>query len=125
MTRATERGSRDLAVSAGVVAAQRDNKYVQCRTIKDEGFTTTILSRHVRDGIVSVGLKYKIDVFVFRRGRPEWLETTQDCANGGYDLMGLTKQQVIDDVLERYEAHLAFLTFATESDIASVLTPPI
>ncbi|MEX5670026.1 hypothetical protein ABFV57_34840, partial [Pseudomonas neuropathica] len=54
--------------------------------------------------------KYKIDVFVFRRGRPEWLETTQDCANGGYDLMGLTKQQVIDDVFERYEAHLAFLT---------------
>ncbi|MEX5694972.1 hypothetical protein ABFV48_26550, partial [Pseudomonas syringae] len=36
--------------------------------------------------------KYKIDVFVFRRGRPEWLETTQDCSNGGYDLMGLTKQ---------------------------------
>ncbi len=45
--------------------------------------------------------------------------------SGGYDLMGLTKQQVIDDVLERYEAHLAFLTFSTATDAASLLTPPM
>ena len=38
--------------------------------------------------------------------------------------MGLTKQQVIDDVLERYEAHLAFLTLSSQTDTASVLTPP-
>lgn len=33
-------------------------------------------------------------------------------ANGpeGYDLMGLTRQQVIDDVLDRYEAHLAAIS---------------
>jgi len=37
--------------------------------------------------------------------------------------VGLTRQQVIDDVLERYEAHLAFLTHSVESDTASVLTP--
>jgi len=37
--------------------------------------------------------------------------------------VGLTRQQVIDDVLERYEAHLAFLTHSMESDTASVLTP--
>jgi choline/glycine/proline betaine transport protein len=43
--------------------------------------------------------------------------------SGGYDLMGLTKQQIIDDVLERYETHLAFLTFSTATDTASVLTP--
>lgn len=45
--------------------------------------------------------------------------------SGGYDLMGLTKQQVIDDILERYEAHLAFLTLSSETDTASMLTPAI
>lgn len=51
------------------------------------------------------------------------LEVFTQTGSGGYDLMGLTKEQVIDDVLERYEAHLAFLTFSTETDTASVLTP--
>lgn len=53
------------------------------------------------------------------------LEVFTQTGSGGYDLMGLTKQQVIDDVLERYEAHLAFLTFSTQTDTASVLTPPM
>ncbi len=53
------------------------------------------------------------------------LEVFTQTGSGGYDLMGLTKQQIIDDVLERYEAHLAFLTFSTETDTASVLTPPV
>jgi choline/glycine/proline betaine transport protein len=53
------------------------------------------------------------------------LEVFTQTGSGGYDLMGLTKQQVIDDVLERYEAHLAFLTFSSETDTASVLTPPV
>src|SRR5690606_4302789 len=52
------------------------------------------------------------------------LEVFTQTGSGGYDLMGLTRQQVIDDVLERYEAHLAFLTFSAESATASVLTPP-
>lgn len=39
--------------------------------------------------------------------------------------MGLTRQQVIDDVLERYETHLAFLTISSETDTASVLTPAV
>ena len=51
------------------------------------------------------------------------LEVFTQTGSGGYDLMGLTRQQVIDDVLERYEAHLAFLTFSTQTDTASVLTP--
>ena len=53
------------------------------------------------------------------------LEVFTQTGSGGYDLMGLTKQQVIDDVLDRYEAHLAFLTYSTATDTASVLTPPI
>jgi choline/glycine/proline betaine transport protein len=53
------------------------------------------------------------------------LEVFTQTGSGGYDLMGLTRQQVIDDVLERYEAHLAFLTFSTETNAASVLTPPM
>lgn len=53
------------------------------------------------------------------------LEVFTQTGSGGYDLMGLTQQQVIDDVLERYEAHLAFLTISTETKTASVLTPPM
>src|SRR5690606_10502459 len=53
------------------------------------------------------------------------LEVFTQTGSGGYDLMGLTKQQAIDDVLERYEAHLVFLTVSSERDTASVLTPAI
>ncbi|WP_370455338.1 choline BCCT transporter BetT [Diaminobutyricimonas sp. LJ205] len=53
------------------------------------------------------------------------LEVFTQTGSGGYDLMGLTKQQVIDDVLDRYEAHLAFLAYSTETDTASVITPRI
>ncbi len=53
------------------------------------------------------------------------LEVFTQTGSGGYDLMGLTRQQVIDDVLERYEAHLAFLTLSSENKTASVLTPPM
>jgi choline/glycine/proline betaine transport protein len=38
--------------------------------------------------------------------------------------LGLTQQQVINDVLDRYEAHLSFLQYSNEHDLASVLTPP-
>src|SRR5690554_1411608 len=53
------------------------------------------------------------------------LEVFTQTGSGGYDLMGLTRQQIIDDVLERYEAHLALLTFSTETDTASMLTPAV
>ena len=53
------------------------------------------------------------------------LEVFTQTGSGGYDLMGLTRQQVIDDVLERYEAHLVFLTVSSERDTASVLTPAV
>ncbi|MET3175713.1 UNVERIFIED_ORG: choline/glycine/proline betaine transport protein [Arthrobacter sp. UYCu721] len=43
----------------------------------------------------------------------------------GYDLMGVTHQQIIDDVLARYEGHLGFLTSLGQHDSASVLTPPV
>jgi len=53
------------------------------------------------------------------------LEVFTQTGSGGYDLMGLTRQQIIDDVLDRYEAHLAFLAYSTETDTASLLTPPV
>jgi len=53
------------------------------------------------------------------------LEVFAQTGSEGYDLMGLTKQQVIDDVLDRFEAHLGFLTYSSQTDSASVLTPPI
>ncbi|WP_248257554.1 choline BCCT transporter BetT [Georgenia sp. EYE_87] len=55
-------------------------------------------------------LYYKVEVFT-------------QTGTEGYDLMGLTQQQVINDVLDRYEAHLSFLRYSTEHDYASVLTP--
>lgn len=53
------------------------------------------------------------------------LEVFTQTGSGGYDLMGLTRQQIIDDVLERYEAHLAFLTFSSDTSAPSVLTPSV
>lgn len=41
----------------------------------------------------------------------------------GYDLMGATQQQLIKDVLARYEGHLAFLTCLSDQNSPSVLTP--
>jgi hypothetical protein len=52
------------------------------------------------------------------------LEVFTQTGSEGYGLMGLTKEQVINDVLDRYEAHLAFLRYSTEHDYASTLTPP-
>ncbi|WP_410556570.1 choline BCCT transporter BetT [Arthrobacter globiformis] len=40
----------------------------------------------------------------------------------GYDLMGVTHEQMIDDVLARYEAHLGFLTHLNPQDAHSTDT---
>jgi choline/glycine/proline betaine transport protein len=53
------------------------------------------------------------------------VEVFAQTGSEGYDLMGVTHQQIIDDVLDRYEAHLGFLTYSTQHDYASVLTPPV
>ena len=53
------------------------------------------------------------------------LEVFMQTGTEGYDLMGLTHQQVINDVLDRYEAHLSFLQYSSDHDHASVLTPPV
>ncbi|MFP5312913.1 MAG: choline BCCT transporter BetT [Actinomycetes bacterium] len=52
------------------------------------------------------------------------VEVFAQTGSEGYDLMGLSHQQVIDDVLDRYEAHLGFLAYSSEHDYASFLTPP-
>ena len=52
------------------------------------------------------------------------LEVFAQTGSEGYDLMGLTKTQVIDDILDRFEAHLGFLNYSTQTDAASFLTPP-
>lgn len=52
------------------------------------------------------------------------LEVFTQTGSEGYDLVGLTRAQVIDDVLDRYEAHLAFLQYSSEHASESVLTPP-
>ncbi|WP_051190474.1 choline BCCT transporter BetT [Kaistella palustris] len=44
------------------------------------------------------------------------LEVTTQTGSGGYDLMGLTRQQVIDDVLEQYDAYLKYLSGMGDGD---------
>lgn len=51
------------------------------------------------------------------------IEVFTQTGSGGYDIYGLTQQQIIDDVLDRYEAHLGFLRYSTDHSYASVLTP--
>lgn len=41
----------------------------------------------------------------------------------GYDVTGLSRQQIINDVLDRYENHIQYLAYAAEVGGASVLTP--
>lgn len=53
------------------------------------------------------------------------LEVTTQTGTGGYDLMGLTKQQVIDDVLEQYQAYLTFLTAPIDIDASSEVATPV
>lgn len=53
------------------------------------------------------------------------VEVFTQTGSEGYDLMGLTVQQIIDDVLDRYEAHLGFLVYSAENQAASVLTPAL
>ena len=53
------------------------------------------------------------------------LEVFTQTGTEGYDLMGLTRQQVINDVLDRYEAHLSFLKYSSDHDYASIITPPV
>lgn len=52
------------------------------------------------------------------------LEVFTQTGTEGYDLMGLNQQQVINDVLDRYEAHLSFLQYSAENDYPSFVTPP-
>ena len=44
------------------------------------------------------------------------LEVTTQTGSGGYDLMGLSRQQVIDDVLEQYEAYVTYINAARVED---------
>ena len=51
------------------------------------------------------------------------LEVFSQTGSEGYDLMGLTQQQIIDDVIDRYAAHIAFLQLSAATDAESFLTP--
>ncbi|MGC2941741.1 MULTISPECIES: choline BCCT transporter BetT [unclassified Brevibacterium] len=60
------------------------------------------------------------------RGDDKYLriEVFTQTGSEGYDLMGLSSQQIIDDVLDRYENHLSFLAYSHEHSYQSVVTPP-
>lgn len=50
-------------------------------------------------------------------------EVFTETGSEGYDLMGATHQQMIDDVVGRYEGHLGYLTYLGQHDYDSVPTP--
>lgn len=50
-------------------------------------------------------------------------EVFTETGSEGYDLMGVTHQQMIDDVVGRYEGHLDYLTYLGQQDYDSVPTP--
>ncbi|WP_297006205.1 hypothetical protein [uncultured Corynebacterium sp.] len=53
------------------------------------------------------------------------LELFDQTGTQGYDLNGLTRQQIIDDVIGRDETHLGFLTVSASTDTRPRLTPPV
>ncbi|WP_255770774.1 choline BCCT transporter BetT [Pseudarthrobacter sulfonivorans] len=52
------------------------------------------------------------------------VEVFAQTGSEGYDLMGVTQQQVMEDVLHRYEDHLGFLAYSSQYDHPTLLTPP-
>lgn len=53
------------------------------------------------------------------------LEVFTETGSEGYDIYGLTQGQLIDDVIDRFEAHISFLNYSATVLTASVLTPPV
>lgn len=53
------------------------------------------------------------------------MEVFTHTGSEGYDLYGVNQQQVIDDVLDRFEAHLGFLSYSAEALSNTVITPPV
>ena len=53
------------------------------------------------------------------------MEVFTHTGSEGYDLYGVDKQQVIDDVLDRFESHLGFLSYSAEALSDTVITPPV
>lgn len=51
------------------------------------------------------------------------VEVFNHTGSAGYDLMGLTRQQIIDDVVDRFAAHDAFLQVSAATDVRTFLTP--
>jgi choline/glycine/proline betaine transport protein len=118
-------------VSAEFAAQGHD---ASLRTLPDERtgifrHTLAVAIDHERDFHYEVAaVEAPVPVFGGRANPEEEsycrLEVFTQTGSEGYDLMGLSRQQVIDDVLDRYEAHLAFLAYSAEHSAASMLTPP-
>jgi choline/glycine/proline betaine transport protein len=53
------------------------------------------------------------------------VEVFTQTGSEGYDLMGVTQQQIMEDILIRYEAHHSFLTYSNEYDHPTLITPPV
>jgi choline dehydrogenase-like flavoprotein len=64
---------------------------------------------HARGKIL--GGSSSINGMIFQRGNPLDYEHLRD-GGQGYDAMGYTQAQLIDDVLDQYEQHLEFLRLA-------------
>ncbi len=105
---AAEFRSQGYEVERGTVTSASGNEGPRLRVVMDALHAFEYQVAIVEAPVPTFSGKMARDTDVYYR-----LEVFTETSAGGYDLMGLTKQQVIDDVLERYEAHLALLTAST------------
>ena len=137
-TAAAERFSTGTVAPALNTAAEEFRK---------EGYDVTVETRH-QDGTSLTEASFQVEIpghrsFLYEvapvetpvpifgaRPAPQMknyyrMEVFTHTGSEGYDLYGVDKQQVIDDVLDRFEAHLSFLSYSAEALSDTVITPPV
>ena len=137
-TDAAERFSTGTVAPALNTAAEEFRK---------EGYDVTVETRH-QDGTSLTEASFQVEIpghrsFLYEvapvetpvpifgaRPAPQMknyyrMEVFTHTGSEGYDLYGVDKQQVIDDVLDRFESHLGFLSYSAEALSDTVITPPI
>lgn len=100
-----------------LIEGSGDNEHVELRVdFEDEqGFTYQLWPRQCVMPAYTVrtqtgGEYYRVEVHLFEGGQ-------------GYDLMGYTQEQVIQDVLDQFERHLHFLHIQRESQGSPTIMP--
>ncbi|MCG7426090.1 choline BCCT transporter BetT [Helcobacillus massiliensis] len=111
----------ELATATGSTAGSVDPAAVTSRTLvvtmqDDRSFHYQVAA--VQRPVPTFGGRQSQEEHYYR------LEVFTQTGSEGYDVYGLSTQQIIDDVLDHYEGHLMFLQHASATEASTVLTPP-